>query len=229
MTGEFPRGATSTTKVGCRSYVHSEPPRRKGLKISGLLVSRPTAVELMPPQRPRLPIGATLCSARRPSLSIFLATAASPAATTAAAASASTPPFQLLVLRRIAAAADVILVVVQWGGQGINSRAGGHPLLDALSIFCMSAAAVAAEKGAVQPQVPAVLFIISSANAELAVLSLPRVTILFLGGGNMGREVGEGIRFGHEFSRRAAAVRTSGRVWVVASGHAGPRAPTSTS
>ena len=65
--------------------------------------------------------------------------------------------------------------------------------------------------------VPAVLFIISSANAELAVLSLPRVTILFLGGGNMGREVGDGIRFGHEFSRRAAAVRTSGRVWVVAS------------
>jgi hypothetical protein len=121
---------------------------------------------------------------------IFLATAASPAATTAAAASASTPPFQLLVLRRVAAAADVILVVVQWGGQGINSRAGGHPLLDALSIFCMSAAAVAAEKGAVQPQVPAVLFIISAANAELAVLSLPRVTILFLGGGNMGREGG---------------------------------------
>ena len=108
----------------------------------------------MPPQRPRLPIGATLCSARRPSLSIFLATAASPATTTAAAASASTPPFQLLVLRRVAAAADVILVVVQWGGQGINSRAGGHPLLDALSIFCMSAAAVAAEKGAVQPQSP---------------------------------------------------------------------------
>jgi len=190
MTGEFPRGATSTTKVGCRSYVHSEPPRRKGLKISGLLVSRPTAVELMPPQRPRLPIGATLCSARRPSLSIFLATAASPAATTAAAVSASTPPFQLLVLRRVATAADVILVVVQWGGQGINSRAGGHPLLDALSIFCMSAAAVAAEKGAVQPQVPAVLFIISAANAELAVLSLPRVAILFLGGGNMGREGG---------------------------------------
>ena len=190
MTGEFPRGATSTTKVGCRSYVHSEPPRRKGLKISGLLVSRPTAMELIPPQRPRLPIGATLCSARRPPLSIFLATAASPAATTAAAASASTPPFQLLVLRRVAAAADVILVVVQWGGQGINSRAGGHPLLDALSIFCMSAAAVAAEKGAVQPQVPAVLFIISAANAELAVLSLPRVAILFLGGGNMGREGG---------------------------------------
>ena len=191
MTGEFPRGATSTTKVGCRSYVHSEPPRRKGLKISGLLVSRPTAVELMPPQRPRLPIGATLCSARRPSLSIFLAAAASPAATTAAAAGASTPPFRLLVLRRVAAAADVILVVVQWGGgQGLNSRAGGHPLLDALSIFCMSAAAVAAEKGAVQPQVPAVLFIISAANAELAVLSLPRVAILFLGGGNMGREGG---------------------------------------
>ena len=68
--------------MGCRSYVHSEPPRRKGLKISGLLVSRPTAVELMPPQRPRLPIGATLCSARRPSLSIFLAAASSPAATT---------------------------------------------------------------------------------------------------------------------------------------------------
>ena len=101
--------------------------------------------------------------------------------------------------------------------------------MDALSIFCMSAAAVAAEKGAVQPQVPAVLFIISAANAELAVLSLPCVTILFLGGGNMGREVGDGIRFGHEFSRRAAAVRTSGRVWVVASGHAGPRAPTFTS
>ena len=94
------------------------------------------------------------------------------------------------MLRRVAAAADVILVVVQWGGQGINSRAGGHPLLDALSIFCMSAAAVAAEKGAVQPQVPAVLFIISAANAELAVLSLPRVAILFLGGGNMGREGG---------------------------------------
>ena len=118
MTDEFPRGAASTTQVGCRSYVHSEPPRRKGLKISGLLVSRPTAVELMPPQRPRLPIGATLCSARRPPLSIFLATAASPAATTAAAASASTPPFQLLMLRRVAAAADVILVVVQWGGAG---------------------------------------------------------------------------------------------------------------
>ena len=123
MTDEFPRGATSTTKVGCRSYVHSEPPRRKGLKISGLLVSRPTAVELMPPQRPRLPIGATLCSARRPPLSIFLATAASPAATTAAAASASTPPFQLLVLRRIAAAADVILVVVQWGGGKASTAA----------------------------------------------------------------------------------------------------------
>jgi hypothetical protein len=76
------------------------------------------------------------------------------------------------------------------GGQGLNSRAGGHPLLDALSIFCMSAAAVAAEKGAVQPQVPAVLFIISTANAELAVLSLPRVAILFLGGGNVGREGG---------------------------------------
>ena len=72
MTDELPRGATSTTKVGCCSYVHSEPPRRKGLKISGLLVSRPTAVELMPPQRPCLPIGATWCSARRPSLLILL-------------------------------------------------------------------------------------------------------------------------------------------------------------
>ena len=190
MTDELRRGVTSTTKVGCRSYVHSEPPRRKGLKISGLLVSRPTAVELMPPQRPRLPIGATLCSARRPSLSIFLATAASPATTTTAAASASTPPFQLLVLCASPPPPTSSSSSSNGGGQGINSRAGGHPLLDALSIFCMSAAAVAAEKGAVQPQVPAVLFIISSANAELAVLSLPRVTILFLGGGNMGREGG---------------------------------------
>ena len=190
MTDEFPRGATSTTKVGCRSYVHSEPPRHKGPKSQGCLSLALLSWSWFRLKRPCLPIGATWCSARRPSLSIFLATAASPAATTAAAASASTPPFQLLMLRRVAAAADVILVVVQWGGQGINSRAGGHPLLDALSIFCMSAAAVAAEKGAVQPQVPAVLFIISAANAELAVLSLPRVAILFLGGGNVGREGG---------------------------------------
>ena len=75
---------------------------------------------------------------------------------------------------------------------------GGHPLLEALSIFCMFAA-VAVVKYAVQPQAPAAVFIISSADAELAVLSLPRVTILFLGGGSMGREVGDGVRFGHEF------------------------------
>ena len=37
MTDEFPRGATSTTKVGCRSYVHSEPPRRKGSKSQDFL------------------------------------------------------------------------------------------------------------------------------------------------------------------------------------------------
>ena len=70
--------------------------------------------------------------------------------------------------------------------------------MEALSIFCMFAA-VAAVKYAVQPQTPAVVFTISSADAELAVLSLPRVTILFLGGGSMGREVGDGVRFGHEF------------------------------
>ena len=37
MTDEFPRGATSTTKVGCRSYVHSEPPCRKGSKYQDCL------------------------------------------------------------------------------------------------------------------------------------------------------------------------------------------------
>jgi hypothetical protein len=64
--------------------------------------------------------------------------------------------------------------------------------LEALSIFCMFAA-VAVVKYAVQPQAPAAVFIISSADAELAVLSL------CLGGGSMGREVGDGVRFGHEF------------------------------
>jgi hypothetical protein len=58
------------------------------------------------------------------------------------------------------------------GGQGICSRTSGHPLLEALSIFCMFAA-VAAVKYAVQPQAPAVVFIISSADAELAVLVSP--------------------------------------------------------
>ena len=72
--------------------------------------------------------------------------------------------------------------------------------MEALSIFCMFAA-VAVVKYAVQPQARAVVFIISSADAELAVLSLLRVTMLFLGGGSMGRgrEVGDGVRFGHEF------------------------------
>ena len=111
------------------------------------------------------------------------AVAIAAAAATAAVASASTHPFQLLVLQRVAAAA----VVVRWGGQGICSRIGGHPLLEALSIFCMFAA-VAVVKYAVQPQAPAAVFIISSADAELAVLSLPRVTILFLGGWKWGTE-----------------------------------------
>ena len=94
MADELRRGSTSTTKVGCRSYVHSEPPRRIGLKISGLLVSRPTAVELMPPQRPRLPIGATWCSARRPPLSVllFLFAVASAVANASGGASAARVP-----------------------------------------------------------------------------------------------------------------------------------------
>ena len=37
MTDKFPRGAASTTKVGCRSYVHSEPPRHKGPKCQDWL------------------------------------------------------------------------------------------------------------------------------------------------------------------------------------------------
>ena len=37
MTDELRRGATSTTKVGCRSYVHSEPPRHRGPKSQGCL------------------------------------------------------------------------------------------------------------------------------------------------------------------------------------------------
>ena len=85
MTDELPRGATSTIKVECPSYIHSEPPRRKGLKISGRLISCHTVVELVPPQRPRLPIEAMWCSARRPSLSVIIF----PHAVASAAANAS--------------------------------------------------------------------------------------------------------------------------------------------
>ena len=87
----------------------------------------------------RVPIAAaTLASANvspseaaspRAAARVSIAVAIATAAATAAAASASTHPFQLLVLRRVAAAA----VVVRWGGQGICSRTGGHPLLEALS------------------------------------------------------------------------------------------------
>ena len=99
------------------------------------------------------------------------------AAATAAAASASTLPFQLLVLRRVAAA-DVILAVVRLGGTGHLQPHRWPPPLETVSVFC-SFAAIAIKEGASQPQIPAVFVLISSADAELAVLSLPRVTLSF--------------------------------------------------
>ena len=121
MTDKFPRDLTSTTNVGCRSYVHSEPPRRKGLKISGLLVSRPTAVELMPPQRPRLPIGATLCSARRPSLSVLLFLFA--VASTATSASGSAVDW----LRQSASASSVAPAAVSAPAPNLQPNQWGKP------------------------------------------------------------------------------------------------------
>ena len=70
---------------------HSEPPRRKGLKIAVLRVSRPAVAELVPARSPCLHIEAMWRSARRPPLSILLFLFA-----VAAAAAAARAPIALL-------------------------------------------------------------------------------------------------------------------------------------
>ena len=79
-----------------RSFRAAAP---QGLKISGLLVSRPSVVELIPAQRPRLSFGATCCLARRFSLPVLLSLFAT-------FASANVSP----TAARIAAAAAVAAV-----------------------------------------------------------------------------------------------------------------------
>ena len=90
-------------------------------------------------------------------------------------------------------------------------RAGGQPLLDALSIFCMSAAAVAAERGGRPTTSPRCFvhhfFRLRGARGPQSASCHHLVS--GRGEHGEGRTVGDGVRFGHEV--KLGPTRSMGR------------------